>query len=192
MIDPQLRHHRIVDIARCPEVGVVLCDVMLGWGAHPDPATALATAWQEAKRIANGEKRQIICIATVCGTREDPQDYDQQRRVLQESGIILANNNAQAIRLATAVVDLDTGKSSAATLSKGVKPITPTPGLGNRVPEIPAHLPPLLSTGPRVINLGLELFATQLTACGVPVVHADWRPPAGGDRHLTSLLDRVR
>jgi FdrA protein len=50
----------------------------------------------------------------------------------------------------------------------------------------------LLRTGPRVVNLGLELFATQLAAHGVPVVHVDWRPPAGGDARLASLLERLR
>jgi FdrA protein len=42
------------------------------------------------------------------------------------------------------------------------------------------------------VNLGLELFATQLAARGVPVVHVDWRPPAGGDARLASLLERLR
>jgi FdrA protein len=57
---------------------------------------------------------------------------------------------------------------------------------------MPARLPELLVAGPRVINLGLELFATQLAAHGVPVVHVDWRPPAGGDARLASLLERLR
>ena len=40
----------------------------------------------------------------------------------------------------------------------------------------------------RVINLGLEVFALELAAAGVPVVHVDWRPPAGGDSRLAALL----
>jgi FdrA protein len=58
--------------------------------------------------------------------------------------------------------------------------------------SLPARLPELLRTGPRVVNLGLELLATQLAAHGVPVVHVDWRPPAGGDARLASLLERLR
>jgi FdrA protein len=134
----------------------------------------------------------MVCIATVCGTREDPQDHDQQGRLLRDNGIILAENNAQAVRLAAAVVKLHTGSDSATPLTGGIEPKPPTPGADNKTPEVPAHLPALLSTGPRVINLGLELFATQLTECGVPVIHTDWRPPAGGDRHLVSLLERLR
>ena len=39
-----------------------------------------------------------------------------------------------------------------------------------------------------VINLGLDVFALDLQAAGVPVVHVDWRPPAGGDPRLLALL----
>jgi FdrA protein len=43
----------------------------------------------------------------------------------------------------------------------------------------------------RVINLGLDLFALELHAAGVQVVHVDWRPPAGADPHLAALLERL-
>lgn len=42
----------------------------------------------------------------------------------------------------------------------------------------------------RVINLGLEVFASELEAEGVPVVHVDWRPPAG-DPKMAELLARL-
>jgi rod shape-determining protein MreC len=41
----------------------------------------------------------------------------------------------------------------------------------------------------QVINVGLESFAEDLRAEGVPVVHVDWRPPAGGNARLAALLD---
>ena len=50
---------------------------------------------------------------------------------------------------------------------------------------------PLLGGDTRVITLGLELFARTCAAVGVPVVHVDWRPPAGGDPRLADLLSRV-
>ena len=50
---------------------------------------------------------------------------------------------------------------------------------------------PLLGGDTRVITLGLELFADTCTAVGVPVVHVDWRPPAGGDPQLAELLARL-
>lgn len=42
----------------------------------------------------------------------------------------------------------------------------------------------------RAINLGLEIFASELEAAGVPVVHVDWRPPAG-DAETAALLARL-
>lgn len=49
----------------------------------------------------------------------------------------------------------------------------------------------LLAEPLRVINLGLEVFALELHAAGVLVVHVDWRPPAGGDPRLAALLARL-
>jgi hypothetical protein len=40
----------------------------------------------------------------------------------------------------------------------------------------------------RVISVGIEMFAEDLKAEGVEVVHLDWRPPTGGNPRLTTLL----
>ena len=50
----------------------------------------------------------------------------------------------------------------------------------------------LLSASPKVINVGLEIFADTLNSQGLSVVHVDWRPPAGGDQRLTDLLNRLK
>lgn len=42
-----------------------------------------------------------------------------------------------------------------------------------------------------VINIGIESFAGDLRSEGVEVVHVDWRPPAGGDPRLASLLSSL-
>ena len=52
----------------------------------------------------------------------------------------------------------------------------------------PVSLERLFGEPLRVINLGLEVFALELQAAGVSVVHVDWRPPAGGDPRLAALL----
>jgi FdrA protein len=41
------------------------------------------------------------------------------------------------------------------------------------------------------VRVGLEGFADELSARGVPVIHLDWRPPAGGDAELADLLSRL-
>ncbi len=40
----------------------------------------------------------------------------------------------------------------------------------------------------RVVSVGLESFAQELERLGVPVVHVDWSPPAGGDPRKAALL----
>jgi FdrA protein len=50
----------------------------------------------------------------------------------------------------------------------------------------------LLVGPPRVVNVGLELFATDLAALGAKVVHVQWSPPAGGNARLAGLLDKLR
>ena len=50
----------------------------------------------------------------------------------------------------------------------------------------------LLAAPPRVVNVGLELFATDLAGLGAEVVHVQWSPPAGGNARLAGLLDKLR
>ena len=42
-----------------------------------------------------------------------------------------------------------------------------------------------------VVNIGLAQFARTLEGEGVAVVQVDWSPPAGGDRRLIELLDKL-
>jgi hypothetical protein len=46
----------------------------------------------------------------------------------------------------------------------------------------------LLGSQLRVINVGLESFALELERLGVPVLHVEWSPPAGGDPKKAALL----
>jgi hypothetical protein len=50
----------------------------------------------------------------------------------------------------------------------------------------------LLAAPPRVINVGLELFAENLASQGAQVVHVRWSPPAGGNAQLAGLLAKLR
>jgi FdrA protein len=78
-------------------VAVILIDVVLGHGGHPDPASVLA----KACRVATGVR--IAVVAHVVGTDRDPQGYDEQSRTLQEAGCLLAPTGARAALLATAI-----------------------------------------------------------------------------------------
>ncbi len=49
----------------------------------------------------------------------------------------------------------------------------------------------MLKNGPTVVSLGLKSFTEELQRQGVPVMHVDWKPPAGGDPKLLAILDKL-
>jgi hypothetical protein len=50
----------------------------------------------------------------------------------------------------------------------------------------------LLEAPPRVINIGLEIFASNLADQYAKVAHVRWSPPAGGNSHLAGLLEKLQ
>lgn len=98
MIDFTLRNERIVQEAKGRQTAVILLDIVLGYGAHPDPANALAPAIKKAR------ERNISVVASLCGTEDDPQDYEKQKRELGKMGVVIMPSNAQAASFAALVV----------------------------------------------------------------------------------------
>lgn len=101
MIDQAARIERLLMEAHDPSVRVVLLDVVIGWGAHADPAKELGAAIQSAKRIAAQGGRQLAVIGFVCGTELDPQRLTAQESKLSAAGMVLAGNSANAAWLAS-------------------------------------------------------------------------------------------
>jgi hypothetical protein len=54
--------------------------------------------------------------------------------------------------------------------------------------EAASRVPALLAGELRVVNLGLQAFASDLERRGVAVLHVAWSPPAGGDLERAALL----
>jgi hypothetical protein len=104
MIDHRLRNERIVQEAEDPETAVILLDVVLGYGAHENPASAMAEAISVARDRAGRAGQTIQFVGFVCGTSGDPQNLSRQEQVLADAGVILTENNAQAARLAMDIV----------------------------------------------------------------------------------------
>jgi succinyl-CoA synthetase alpha subunit len=100
MIDHRLRNERILQEAADPEVAVILLDVVLGYGSHPDPAAEMRPALMQAADLARKSGREIAFVGHVCGTEADPQNVTRQSAALSGMGMLLANSNAQAVRLA--------------------------------------------------------------------------------------------
>jgi FdrA protein len=98
MVDLDLRLDMIGRAARDDDTGCVLLDVVLGYGAHPDPAGELADPIRDVVMVG------ATVIARVCGTEADPQDAARQTATLREAGALVAPSNAAAARLAVEAV----------------------------------------------------------------------------------------
>lgn len=100
MIDFSLRTQRLLAEAADPEVAVILLDVVLGYGAHPNPAEELAPVIVEATRQAAEAGRHLTIICSVTGTDQDPQGKHATIRALEQAGALVMESNAAAAELA--------------------------------------------------------------------------------------------
>ncbi len=100
MIDNDLRMRRIIQEASDPTVAVIFLDVVIGYGAHPDPAAELTEAIRKGAAAANSQGREIIFVASVTGTEQDPQGLTRTTEILQAAGAHVMKSNAMASRLA--------------------------------------------------------------------------------------------
>jgi FdrA protein len=184
IIDPALRLQRLAREAEDPEVGVLLLDVVLGYGAAPDPARHLAPVIADARHRALAAGRYLCVVGALCGTEEDPQDLRAQAEALTAAGMLVESSNARAAVLAGRVLAGRGARARERPLP--VLDVAPPPG------ALPFAPDPRLLAPAGVINIGLELFAESLRAQGVPLVDLEWRPPAGGKKHLLELLDKLQ
>jgi FdrA protein len=163
MLDNDLRIRRLRQEAQDPTTGLVLLDVVLGEGAHPDPAAELAPAIAEV--IGTG---RMPVLVVVIGTMEDPQDLESQAERFRAAGAEVFHDLQSAVRRVAAYF--------------------PAEPLQTRTPFASAAL-----TAPfEAVNAGLAVFFDSLAAQGAGVVQLDWRPPAGGNEKLAGILARLK
>lgn len=105
MIDNSLRAQRLVEEGTDPTCGVVLLDVVLGHGAHPDPAAELGPAIRRARDSAADVGRDLAVLVSLVGTAADPQDLVRQAETLQSAGASVHLSNAAAARTAVDLVE---------------------------------------------------------------------------------------
>ena len=103
MIDGAVRRERIEREAADPSTAVLLLDLVLGYGAHADPAAELTPALQAARRAAGAAGRALAIVASVTGTERDPQVRSVQAAALRRAGVLVMDSNAQAARLAALI-----------------------------------------------------------------------------------------
>ncbi len=104
MIDNDLRIRRLMQEVGDPSVAGIQMDVVLGYGAHPNPACELAPAVERARQIAASGGRELIIVISITGTEGDPQNLNYQRAAFEKTGAIVLGNNADASRLAAMMV----------------------------------------------------------------------------------------
>ncbi|MBI5840845.1 MAG: acyl-CoA synthetase FdrA [Chloroflexi bacterium] len=163
MIDNDLRIRRLRQEAADPEVGMILLDVVLGEGSHPDPAGELAPVIKEV--IGNSG---LMIVAIVIGTEDDPQNLQSQVERLSEAGAVVFRSVTEAVNHVSV------------HLSRHAKNEFPPVTLDRFAQPLAA------------INVGLESFYESLTSQGAQAIHVEWRPPAGGNEKLALLLARMK
>lgn len=171
MMDNDLRIRRLQQEAEDPDVALILLDLVLGHGAHHDPASELAPAIIRARDTAAAAGRYLEVVAVVVGTDEDPQDMRAQVRRLEEVGARVEFSNDRAVRYVGSLIR-----------SLNLQP----EGFDFRPVDLAVLNQPLAA-----INFGLESFTASLLAQDASVIQVDWRPPAGGNERLMAILERM-
>ena len=175
MLDNHLRIRRLRQETDDPATAVILLDVVLGYGSHPDPAAELAPAVADARSRAVAAGRHLEVVVVIVGTDEDPQDLDSQRRRLEEAGAWVTTNNTEAVCRAGRIAQ----RLDPDALPPPEKPVPAVP--------LAALHEPLVA-----VNVGLDSFQTSLAEQGARVTQVEWRPPAGGNEQLIAILERMR
>ena len=187
MLDNELRVQRLQQEAADLETTVLLLDVVLGDGAHPDPASELSPAIEQALSTARAVGSALTIVAVVVGTDADPQSLDEQMEKLAAAGATVFSSNAAAVRqIGQALVDGASGSPRERAAHEwspdAAAPFADLPPVDLRVLHEPLA----------AINVGLASFMESLTAQGAQVIDVDWRPPAGGNERLAGILARMR
>jgi FdrA protein len=97
MFEPGVRDAPLAEALADPRVEVILLDVVLGYGGHPDPAGHLV-------EFLAGRERRASIVASVTGTDADPQPRETQVQKLLDAGVIVADSNADAAEAAIAAI----------------------------------------------------------------------------------------
>jgi FdrA protein len=164
MIDNDLRIRRMKQEANDPEVSLILFDIVLGEGAHPDPAGELVPVISELK-----EKRpELEFVAIVIGTDDDPQEIQSQMKRSAGAGIVVYRTVRNAVEHVGGLLSQrPVNQYMAVSLEQLTQPFS-------------------------AINVGLESFYESLRSQGAQAIQVEWRPPAGGNEKLASLLARMK
>ncbi len=103
MIDPQTRTE-FFNSQINEKTGLILLDVVLGFGSYEDPAGAVAQSITEARQRLARYGKDLVVVSSVCGTDLDSQNLAKSIETLESAEIIVMPSNAQAVRLADRIL----------------------------------------------------------------------------------------
>jgi FdrA protein len=173
MMDNEMRIRRLLEEAKDPQVAVIMLDVVIGYGSHPDPASELAPAIVKAKAEAEKAGRYIEVVVVATGTDLDPQNLVNQIEQLRKAGAWVSSSNEEVVRYAGRILTgLDKQEDSEFTFT-------------------PVNLE-TLKNKLEALNVGLDSFAENLEDQEIQVVQIDFKPPAGGNEKMASILERMK
>ena len=175
MMDNELRVQRLEAEAEDPETALILMDVVLGYGSHPDPAAELAPAIASARKAAAKKGRRLEVVITLSGTEADPQGRDVQQEKFVDAGAKVFFSSDGAVRYGGKLIAA-LNRSRADVQEADFSPVD------------------LASLGGKfsAINVGLDSFTESLLAQEAEVVQVDWKPAAGGNPDMLALLEKMK
>jgi FdrA protein len=124
-------------------------------------------------------------VTTLCGTKKDYQNYDLQKKIMGDAGVIVCESNKQAVETSVTLIGHN--------FHEIVKPVIPKK-IGSAKVEHKASeaVSRLLQEKPKVINVGLESFSKVLKEFSCEAVQYNWTPPAGGNMQMIKALQYLK
>jgi FdrA protein len=163
MMDNDLRLRRLRQETADPDVDLIVLDVVLGEGAHPDPARELAPAVAEAVRAG----KRVAAI--VVGTEADPQNLETQIEHLAAAG-------AQIFPTVNETLDYIYNR---------------LPPVENNYPPVSLGLE-MTAVNIGLESFYESVIGQGGGAGNARAVQVDWRPPAGGNEKLMAILAKMK
>ncbi|EJJ6354956.1 acyl-CoA synthetase FdrA [Staphylococcus pseudintermedius] len=179
MIDPEKRIEMLEASIEDETTAVILLDDVIGNGSHDDMASELAPTISKVIQHAKEKGRHIVVLATVVGTAQDHQGYQQQIDILKRAGAVICETNDQMVRTAIHLLGYDVSQPERVekTFDKETVDLT-----------VSDEMVQLLNVKPSIINIGLKSFSAAIRDSGAECVQFNWKPIAGGDEKLMKVL----
>lgn len=184
MIDASTRIEYMKEAANDKSTGVILFDLVLGYGSHEDMAAELSKGIKTLQKKAEEENRKLFFVTTICGTKKDVQNFDYQKKQMEDLGVIVCDSNKLAVEMAMYLIGYKYEELEKEILPRKIKKVSS--------PEVSEKIKELIENKPRVINIGLKSFADVLESFKCEVVQYNWAPPASGNIKLIKVLQFLR